>query len=222
MAQPTKISDFNTAIDKLMTALPNETLDIMERVILTAKKDVNARIVNTGLAANGSPLAPYTPAYLQFKKDVGRYRDHVDLQLGNWSINKRIAAVQKRALARNKKSKQYGESGGENKKLTGLKKKIRAKQIADEAAIKKTRRAKAIPNAARLWESIQLTSKKNSGGELRVVVQPNDDFNKKKAAGLSKKRGDFLAINSAEQTKLQNLFSTMYEKMVKSYLPSIK
>lgn len=204
MAKKLTIEDFNNRIDLLLEQMPEAILDVMERSILVAKKDVNKRIVDTGKSATGAPLKEYTPAYLQFKKDVGRYRGFVDLQLGNYSINKRIEAVRARQKLKVKKMR-----------LAGKKSKRKFASKAELKEIKAKRRARANPQGGQLWADIQLTTKEARGTEYVVAVAPLHEINKKKAEKLSEKRGDFLALSEQEQDKLVNIsFANDFEKYV--------
>lgn len=192
--RPLNINQFIREVDRAIAKLPVVMLDALESVALTAKSDIQERIVETGKSHSGSPLPPYTPAYLQFKQDVGRYRGHVDISLGNYSINKRIAAVERRKRAK--------------------KRKTRTREQIDE--LKKVRRAKAIPAGSTLWRNINIVEKVGQGGILRVTVAPRDEQNKKKLDGLSKKRGDLLTPSRKEEKKIVDGMETAYVNAMKS------
>lgn len=200
------IEQFNQEVDKMIGKLPEFLLNTMEECLLIAKKDINKRIVDSGIDSEGNPLKAYTERYLQFKEDVGRYRGHVDFQLGNYSVNKAIAARAKRQLKKNSEATYFKE-----KPLNNLKKKIKSKKIKEAAAaIKASKRAKAIPKGARLWQSIQLTSKVQQGNNYKIVIAPLDKLNKDKASGLSVKRGDILAMSKIEIERLNDRFQKQY------------
>lgn len=205
-----KVAELNKRIDKLIVALGEPTLDIIERVGLNMKGEIVSRIVNTGNAANGSPFPPYTPSYLQFKIDVGRYRGHVDLQLGNYSINKRIEAVEKRRKNNNQTLRQFQELGGVKQT-----RKRKGKTKAELNEIKRKRRTAAIPQGSTLWRSIGVIEKNQSGGKLMVKITATDELNLKKLDKLSQKRGDVLAANIDEQLNASVKFTTEFEKLVK-------
>lgn len=208
------ISQLNAQIDKLVSQLPVFLLKTMEENLLIAKKEINSRIVETGMDAKGTKLLPYTAKYLRFKKDVGRYRGHVDLQLGNYSINKAIAASARRAIKKVKKTKYFA-----NKAKNKTRRNARIEEIKAKATERKNqKRAKAIAKTSRLWSSIQLTSKTQQGDKYSIVIAPLDELNKKKASGLAVKRGDFLALNQKEQNLLGYRFEEKYSAFIAGFI----
>lgn len=186
------IAQFNQAIERRVNNMPQELLDISKRRMMDAKRDIERRIKTSGINADGQPFPPYTPAYQQFKTDVGLFRGHVDLTLGTPSINKRISAVEKRKKRRNKIAKAFKQKG-------------RATLSADEIkALKKARRAKQIPRGPELWSNINIKHEEASPFLVSVTVAPLDETNVKKSEGLAKKRGNFLKPNPEEAAALIN------------------
>ena len=59
-----------------------------------------------------------------------------------------------------------------------------------------------------------MKSKTLTGKSLIVVVAPIDDINVKKSQGLSKKRGDFLALSEKEQFNLKLRFEEQFGNYV--------
>lgn len=186
------INEFNKKIDRLVATLPGKLLDAIEIAGLDAKADINNRIVETGRNYKGEPLPPYTPGYLQFKQDVGRYTGHVDLSLGNYSINKRIDAVQRR-------KKQRGQ-----------------KTLSSEQrqSVTSKRRAKNIPEGGTFWLNVNVIEKKNANNILRVTIGPRDDQNKKKLEGLSKKRPGILQPSNQESQKIVDKVGSAFQKEI--------
>ncbi len=183
------------ATEQLVPAM----LNVAKRTLLNRKADIQQRIQETGRDADGKPLPPYTPKYQQFKTDVGRYRGHVDLTLGNYSVNKRIAAVNKRRKKRTAVAAAFGQ--GSIGPLTGL----------PLAEAKAQRRAKKIPQSSQLWQNIRLIHEQASATRVEVKVGPADDINKKKAEKLSIKRGNFLRLNTSEKETTLNDIQTGFE-----------
>jgi hypothetical protein len=210
MARRLSVDEFNRRVDAMMSSLPNDLLTILEQEALVAKKDVNKRIVDKGESHTGAKLPEYTPAYLQFKKDVGRYRGHVDLQLGNWSVNKRLAAVRARRVNQIDKAKYFGKGAETNLKKRISKKAARQKEKDSKAG----RRTRNIAQGGTLWASIQLTTKTVEGSKARVVVAPIDNINRKKASGLAVKRGDFLSLSKEEIKRRVDSFQDKFTKLV--------
>ncbi len=186
------IKEFNRNIERKIQDIPSELLKIGKRRMLDTKDAIEARIKDTGINADGQPFPPYTPAYEQLKRDVGRYRGHVDLTMGTFSINKRINAVEKRKKRRNKIAKAFGQMG--STPFTKVEKKLLASE----------RRQKNFPRGPELWSNINIKHESAGQDEIRVTVAPIDDFNVKKSDGLAKKRGNFLRPNQAESEILLN------------------
>lgn len=211
------VKEFNNRIDKLIVALGNPTLDIVERTGLNALASIRRRIIDTGKGADQQVLKPYSPAYLQFKKDVGRYRGHVDYQLGNYSIQKRIDAVNRRKKARKIDSQTYDlfrEEAG-FAPLNRPKKKKKTKAEKKEAVVKKQKRvAKAIPTTGQLWRSIGVVEKKDNAGKLVVSIGALDKLNQDKLARLSSKRGEVLGMTVVEQKEAADKFEKEFGDLV--------
>ncbi len=197
------IQEFNRNIERKIQEMPIAILDIGKRRILDTKAEIEARIKNSGINADGQPFPPYTAEYQKLKTDVGRYRGHVDLTLGTISINKRIAAVEKRKKRRNKIAQALGQNG-------------RATLSADELKkLKSVRRAKNIPRGPELWANINIKTEDASPSEVRIVVAPLDDFNVKKSEGLAKKRGNFLRPNPEEAQRLSDGINEDFSEFLK-------
>lgn len=184
------IPEFNRILERKITGLPTALLDIGKRQMIDAKAAIEARIKDTGINADGQPFPPYTPAYQQYKEDVGRYRGHVDLTLGTVSVNKRIAAVEKRNKRRNKVRQAFGHQG-----RTSL-------TAAEVKQLRKIRRVKAIPQGPELWANINIKHEEATPTEVKVTVAPLDDFNVIKSDNLAKKRGNFLRLNADEKANV--------------------
>lgn len=182
MTIKTFVNRLTQATEQLVPAM----LDIGKTVMLNRKADIQQRIQESGLDADGKPLPPYTREYQQFKTDVGRYRGHVDLTLGNYSVNKRITAVNKRARRRKQIAAAFGQ--GSVGPLTGL----------PLAEAKAQRRGKKIPKGSQLWQSIHLTHEEATGTRIEVKIGATDDINKKKAEGIAIRRGNFLRMSQDE------------------------
>ncbi len=214
-----KATDFNKKVDQLIAAVSgDELLDIVERVGLNTKAEINKRIINTGTSADGSQLKPYSAPYLQFKQDVGRFRGHVDYSLGNYSINKRIEAVENRKKTKNATLRQFQELGGVKQS-----KKFKGKSKADLAELKAKRRAKALPQGPTLWNSIGVVEKKGDNGKLIVSIAARDPLNIEKLKGLAfgngkgtwKGRGDVLAASQQEQQNANAKFTQDFGQLVR-------
>jgi hypothetical protein len=190
-----KIAEFNRRMDALIAKLPDKALDALEGIGADTKKRIQQRITEQGTDYNGQAFAPYTEAYLRFKQDVGLYRGFVDLNLGNYSINKRIAAIESR-----KRSKRT------SRRKAGLESNIKTLSREDVKSKQQSRRAKAIPEASRLWRNIQIIEKKKTGNILFVTVGAVDDLNKKKLQGLAKKRGDIMGVSKSELDNINKTF----------------
>lgn len=158
----------------------------MGRVATSTGSLIKNRIVETGKSFTGAPLPAYTPGYLQFKTDVGRYRGHVDLQLGNYSIAKRIQAVQ----ARKKK-----------------KKRADALTAAEQKVLTRFRTKQKVATSSTLWNSVGIVEKIDQSFLHTVRIAPRDDINKKKAKGLERKRGNILTPSKSEKDQAQGDYS---------------
>lgn len=209
--------DFDSKMSALVEALASPTLDIIERIGFNVLKDIRLRIINEGIGADGNKLKPYSAKYLQFKTDVGRYKGVVDYQLGNYSINNRVKAVEERRQQRNETLRQFQELGGvkQSKKRKGL----TDKQIKAEA---NKRRGKAIKNGSELWRNIMLIEKKGEGAILVVSFGAIDPENKKKLLGLSygngkgswSGRGDVLGVTAKEQSDAVAKFNKEFGELI--------
>lgn len=181
------IDKFISSVEKKLNDLPRKVLPILEGEVIVLKQKINSRVVERGIDGSGSKFKEYTAGYLRFKEDVGRYRGHVDISLGNYSINKRIAAVEKRKKERINKMKKAGKES---------KQKARSKNEIEE--LKSKRRANYSAKGATLWRSIDLVGeKKQVEGKIVATVAPKDDLNRKKLQGLVKHR-DVLSVSSDE------------------------
>lgn len=196
------IQEFTRGIDKKINALPVELLNISKRRMIETKEAIESRIKTSGMNADGQPFPPYTPAYQQFKTDVGRFAGHVDLTLGTVSINKRIAAVEKRKKRRNKIAKAVGQKG-------------HAALTKDEIkALRNERRGKNIPSIPELWSNINIKHEEVSPFLVAITVAPLDEGNVKKSEGLAKKRGNFLRPNAEEAQTLVNNINEDFAKFL--------
>lgn len=203
------ITQFNKILEKKIEALPDFLLRSAKRNMIHAKESIEARIKGTGINADGQPFPPYTPEYQQLKEDVGRYSGHVDLTMGDYSIRKRIVAIEKRNKRRNKvrqasstfKPGTEGRTsltGPEIKALTEIRSKNRIGRLQPE-----------------LWSSINIKHEEASPAEVKVVVAPMDDFNVKKSEKLSEKRGNFLRLNPSEHDEVILGLNVDYEEFLK-------
>ena len=201
------IKDFNKRIDGLLKSSVQAIRFAAARVAVSMTSEIKDRIITTGTDSKGKKFVDYSSEYKRFKQDVGRYRGFVDFQLGNYSINKRVQAVEARKRAKAKEMKKKGRIS---------KAKILKKD--ERKALIKQRRAKAIPSSSTLMSDIQITEKKFIGNVYSIRIAPKSDLNVKKAERIAKKWGNIIAPSQQEMDRAQERASELFAAAVEEAL----
>lgn len=82
MARTFTFEEAAARLREAAAALPRFGEDMAVKLSNNAIADIEGRIREKGINADGGPMSPdYTPQYKSYKKRKGRYKGHVDLDL---------------------------------------------------------------------------------------------------------------------------------------------
>lgn len=81
MATSDELTALASTFRSAAEGLPGFAKTISTLLATNAVADIEGRVRRDGLRADGQDIGDYSPGYLSYKKRIGRYKGHVDLDL---------------------------------------------------------------------------------------------------------------------------------------------